>query len=141
MLVACSTPPERTPEPPKAVLPPPSTSAHIIPPLTLTAYKKALAERVAHTSPEVFDEPMPEVLKSIVVLDITVDRDGRLTRLAVRRSNGYKVLEERAMDSVRRAAPFAAPAFSVRGRDGTVNFLETFLFRDDGRFRILSLVD
>jgi hypothetical protein len=50
------------------------------------------------------------------------------------------VLENVALDSVRRASPFGIPAFTVRGRDGTVNFLETFLFRDDGRFRILSLV-
>jgi hypothetical protein len=28
----------------------------------------------------------------------------------------------------------------VRGRDGTVNFLETFLFREDGRYQIRSLV-
>ena len=82
----------------------------------------------------------PEVLKSIVVLDVTIDRDGNLAKVAVRRSNGYKALENRAIDSVRRAAPFGAPAFSVRGRDGTVNFLETFLFRDDGRFQIRSLV-
>ena len=26
------------------------------------------------------------------------------------------------------------------GRSGRVSFLETFLFRDDGRFQILSLV-
>jgi protein TonB len=120
---------------PAAVAPAP-----LLPPLTLEGYKKALAERVARSSTEIFDEPMPEVLKSIVVLDITIDRDGRLARVAVRRSNGYKALEERAMDSVRRAAPFGAPAFTVRGRDGSVSFLETFLFRDDDRFRILSLV-
>lgn len=146
MLAACSAPPpDRAPEQPQAGAPQstrssPWATAPLIPPLTLDGYKKALAERVARSSPEIFDEPMPEVLKSIVVLDITIDRDGRLARVAVRRSNGYKALENRAMDSVRRAAPFGAPAFTVRGRDGSVNFLETFLFRDDGRFRILSLV-
>jgi hypothetical protein len=49
------------------------------------------------------------------------------------------MLENRALESVRRAAPYQAPAFTVRRSDGSVNFLETFLFRDDGRFRILSL--
>ena len=119
-------------------MPPPSAS-RIIPPLTLNAYKKALAEQVARSSPDLFSEPMPEILKSIVVLDITIDREGRLAQVSVRRSNGYKALENRAMESVRRAAPFSAPAFTIRRSDGSVNFLETFLFRDDGRFRILSL--
>ena len=146
ILAACSAPPPgRAPEQtaasvPQAAPPPSSAPAALIPPLTLEGYKKALAERVARSSPDIFDEPLPEVLKSIVVLDITIDRDGKLARVAVRRSNGYKALENRAMDSVRRAAPFAVPAFTVRARDGSVNFLETFLFRDDGRFQIRSLV-
>ena len=112
----------------------------MIPPLTLEGYKKSVADRVASTSPDVFGEPLPEVFKSIVVLDITIDREGRLTKVAVHRSNGFKALESRAIESVRQAAPFSAPAFTVRRSDGSVNFLETFLFRDDGRFRILSLV-
>lgn len=143
LLAACSTPSDRPP----AQSPAPQvgadlapSSAQRIPPLTLEAYKKAVAERIAQASPDIFGEPLPEMFKSIVVLDITIERDGRLARVAVRRSNGYRELENRAMESVRRAAPFAAPAFAVRGRGGSVNFLETFLFRDDGRFQIRSLV-
>jgi len=142
LLAACATQPGGSPDQPvsprAAAAPPPAS--RILPPLTLDAYKKALAEQVARSSPDLYGEPIPEVLKSIVVLDITVDRDGRLLRVAVRRSNGYKALEHKAMESVRRAAPFSAPAFTIRRSDGSVNFLETFLFRDDGRFRILSLV-
>ena len=146
ILAACSAPPPgRAPEQaqasaPQAAPPSPSTPVPLIPPLTLEGYKKALAERVASLSEATYDDPVPQVLKSIVVLDITIDREGRLARVAVRRSNGYKALENLAMESVRRAAPFDAPAFTVRGRDGSVNFLETFLFRDDGRFQIRSLV-
>jgi protein TonB len=142
VLAACSTP---APEQPRAALQAiplsPPAPAPLIPPLTLDGYKKEFARRVARASPDIFEEPLPEMFKSIVVLDVTVDREGKLTHLSVRRSNGDKALENRAMESVHRAAPFAAPAFAVRGRDGSVNFLETFLFRDDGRFRIRSLVD
>lgn len=141
MLAACSTrPPEQLKAAAQAVPLSPPAPAPLIPPLTLDGYKKEFALRVAHSSPEMFEGPLPEVLKSIVVLDVTIDRGGNLAKVAVRRSNGYKALENRAIDSVRRAAPFGAPAFSVRGREGTVNFLETFLFRDDGRFQIRSLV-
>ena len=144
LLAACSTPsgtpPAQAPSPQAAATPAPAPAPRIAP-LTLDAYKKAVAERIAQASPDIFAEPLPEMFKSIVVLDITIDRDGRLAQVSVRRSNGFKALENRAMDSVKRAAPFGAPAFTVRGRDGSVNFLETFLFRDDGRFRIRSLVE
>ena len=112
----------------------------LIPPLTLEGYKKAVASRIASSSGEIFQDPLPDMLKSVVVLDITIDRDGNLARVAVRRSNGFQALDARALDSVRRAAPFAAPTWLARHGEGSVNFLETFLFRDDGRFQIRSLV-
>ncbi len=127
---------ERPAPPPQAKAAPALARA---PMLTLERYKKEVAGRVARASPDIFDEPVPEVLKSIVVLDIAIDRNGNLRHVAVRRSNGYRELEHRAIDSVRRAAPYAAPPFGIRRADGSVAFLETFLFRDDGRFRILSL--
>lgn len=114
--------------------------AAVVPALTLDHYKRVFAQRVADASPEIFHDPLPTVLKSIVVLDVTIDGEGRLSRVFVQRSNGYKALESAALDSVRRSAPFAAPVRPLRRRDGSVNFLETFLFRDDGRFQILSLV-
>ena len=144
VLGACSAPsvgpkPEQLPAPkPSAAAP---AAPQLIPPLTHESYKKAVAERIASLSPDVFTGQLPELFKSIVVLDITIDRDGRLVQVLVRRSNGYEALERKAIESVQRAAPFGAPAFTVRGRDGSVNFLETFLFRDDGRFRIRTLVE
>jgi protein TonB len=142
LLAACSVPvsaPQPS-SPPVTFAPPAAVPAPVVPPLTLEGYKKEFAEQVSRASPAIFSDPVPEMLKSIVVLDVTIGRDGNLARIVVRRSNGYKTLENLAMDSVRRAAPFPAPAWSVRRADGSVNFLETFLFRDDGRFRIRSLV-
>ena len=141
-LAACSAPPpapqQAAPQLEAAPAPQLPQLPHL-PALTLDGYKKAVAERISSVSPDIFSEPLPEMFKSIVVLDITIDREGRLVQVSVRRSNGYQALERKAIESVRRAAPFVAPAFTVRGRDGSVRFLETFLFRDDGRFRIRSL--
>ena len=138
-LGACSPKPAADrPAPAQAPQAPAAAAPSAIPPLTLNAYKKEFASQIARTSPQ-FSEPVPEVLKSIGVLEVVIDRSGGLQRVAVRRSNGYKALENSAMESVRRAAPFPAPAFTIRRGDGSVSFLETFLFRDDGRFRILSL--
>jgi len=138
-LAACSSQapaPEKAQATVAAIAPAP---APLIKPLTLDGYKKSVAERIAGSSPDIFSEPLPDMFKSIVVLDITIDNQGHLTQVSVRRSNGFKALENRAMESVKRAAPFVAPGFAVRGRDGSVRFLETFLFRADGRFRIRSL--
>ena len=141
LLAACSANPPAPQQPGTPLAAAPAPQPARIAPLTLEAYKKAVAQRIAQSSPDIFAEALPEMFKSIVVLDITIDREGRLAQVSVRRSNGYKALENRAMESVKRAAPFVAPAFTVRGRDGSVSFLETFLFRDDGRFRIRSLVE
>src|SRR5689334_3239606 len=51
---------------------------------------------IAAKSPHLFTDPLPDMFKSIVVLDITIGRDGALQRVAVRRSNGFKQLEARA---------------------------------------------
>lgn len=110
-------------------------------PLSVDGYKKEFAQHVARTSPAIFHDPLPAMFKSIIVLDVTIDHTGRLAHVAVHRSNGYKDLEKVALNSVRQAAPFAAPSRAIQRRDGSVNFLETFMFRNDGRFVIRTLAD
>ena len=111
-----------------------------IPALTLDGYKKQAAKHIVATSPEAFDGRLPEILKSVVVLDLTVDRDGKVVKASVRRSNGYKELEATALESVRRAGRLPAPAFAVHRGAPTISYVETWLFRADGRFQIRSLV-
>jgi TonB family protein len=98
------------------------------------SYQRDFAEKVARVNRDAIADSLPEMLKSIVVLNVSIDSRGNLTDVSVRRGNGYTDLEQRAMQSVRRAAPFAAPGESL-------SFLETFLFRDDGRFQIRTLVN
>ena len=136
-----------TPSSQPEVLPPgpvakPSTPSRPMPrATTLDAYKIEVAKRIATSSPDLFADPLPEVLKSIVVLDISIGRDGALQQVSLRRSNGFKALEQRAEASVRNAGPFSVPGPDVLRGAGSVRFLETFLFRDDGRFQIRSLVE
>lgn len=134
LLAACSTPS------PGIARQAPSPAAVAPAQLSMDLYKRQFAQRVAHESPDMFHEPLPKMFKSIVVLDVTISRDGRLAHVAVHRSNGYKDLERIALANVRRAAPFSSPPHAASRSDGSVNFLETFLFRDDGRFQIRSLL-
>jgi len=75
------------------------------------------------------------MLKSVVILEIAIAGDGALLDVSVVRSNGHPELAQRALDSVKAAAPFEPPSAGLG-----VQFLETFLFRDDECFLIRSLV-
>jgi protein TonB len=104
------------------------------------AYKARVASEIWLRNAEVYADPVPDMLKSVVVLEITIDRAGNPVGIAVYRSNGFKHLETRALESIVRAAPFPAPAPGVLEGPGCVTFLETFLFRADERFQLRSLV-
>jgi protein TonB len=107
--------------------------------LTMNGYKRDVAKRVyAANAQYLFEGQSPPLLKSIVVLSIRIDGNGKLARVSVLRSNGYKDLEVRAMQSLRDAAPLPMPnRLFMQG--GGAEFVETWLFRDDGRFQIRSL--
>lgn len=147
LLAACSTPPAekvRQAETAGQQVPPlakaaPTAATPSAAATTIDDYKKDFALKIVNGNRQVFDDPLPKMLKSIVVVDVTIDRHGKLSGVTVRRSNGYKELEKIALASVREAAPFDPPARSMGRRDGSVNFLETFLFRDDGRFQVRTL--
>ncbi len=109
-------------------------------PLAINDYKRTVASRIVAANEEVFFEPLPEMLKSVVVLEITVDRHGFPVDVHVIRSNGYRELEQVALASVLRAAPFDGPQPGVLQGAACVSFLETFLFRGDGFYQVLSLV-
>lgn len=110
-------------------------------PDALQAYKRAVAGRIVEASAATYSEPLPEVMKSIVVLEITVDPLGRALEVSVLRTNGYADLAERAIASVAKAAPFAPPAAALLQGAPSFSFLETFLFRDDDFFQVRSLVE
>jgi protein TonB len=116
-------------------------AAPALPAVTLDRYKQQVARKIVASHPASFEGDLPPILKSIVVLDITVDREGKLVRTVVRRSNGYKELEQTALESVHKAAPLPAPSLAVHRGGATVSYLETWLFRADGRFQIRSLAE
>ena len=105
---------------------------------TLDEYKLGVAKRIVAASRDTYATPVPPMLKSIVVLEITIDPAGAPLQVSALRTNGYEELTLRAIMSVVDAAPFAAPA-PVLLRDGSLSFLETFLFRDDDTFQLRSL--
>jgi protein TonB len=105
----------------------------------LDAYKQANARRILErNAKDTFEGAPPHFLRSVVVVQLVVDGKGNVTQSRVMRGNGYKDLERRALDSVRRAAPFDPPPHQLLSRNA-VEITETFLFRDDGKFQVRSV--
>ena len=150
LLLAACAPQGKVVVPPvaPAPAPPPRVAAVLAPqpqplppPADASAYKALVASEIWLRNAEVYADPVPEMLKSIVVLEVSIDRAGNPIDISVYRSNGFKHLEVRALESVVRAAPFPAPDEGVLDGPGSVTFLETFLFRADERFQLHSLVN
>lgn len=114
---------------PRREAPPPSPSP------SLDAYKQIVALDIVQSTPGAYCQPGEEMLKSIVIVELAIGGDGALLGAAVVRANGHPELAQRALDTVKAAAPFAAPSAALG-----VRFLETFLFREDECFLIRSLV-
>jgi protein TonB len=104
-------------------------------PAGLDDYKTQVAHHVADHNPErTYTGTLPAMLPAIVVLEITVDRDGRLADVAVQRSRNPDA-SEIALAAVRRSAPLPPPP------TGRLTFSETFLFADSERYQLRSLAE
>jgi protein TonB len=138
IVAACTSKPVQPPPagpPPQVRMPAPEVSTA----RTLDAYKQEAATRIVRRNGASIADALPPILVSVVVLDITVDRDGRPVIVTVRRSNGYRELEDAAIASVRRASPLPAPSPEVLGGAWSVSYVETWLLRSDGRFQVRSI--
>lgn len=113
-------------------------SALPAPAASLTAYKLALANRIAAVNGEQMYPGRPQaLLRSVVVVKYVVDGDGRLVRSEIMRSNRDRSTEATALATLRNSAPFPRPAPHLLQR-GRLELAETWLFNNDGRFQLRS---
>lgn len=113
---------------------PPSDSA----PMGLDDYKTLVARHVIEHNPEHnYSGTLPPMLPAIVVLSITVDRDGQVQDVFVQRSRDPDA-SAIALASLRRSTPLPPPRAVPEGADG-LTFSETFLFADSDRYQLRSL--
>jgi protein TonB len=107
-------------------------------PAGLDDYKAQVARHVADRNPErAYTGTLPPLLPAIVVLEITVDRDGQLAGVAVQRSRNPDA-SAIALASVQRSAPLPPPQ-QLAQASGRLTFSETFLFADGERYQLRSL--
>lgn len=127
------TPPTR---PAAATLPPPAA----VNSLTLDEYRAAIAQRIVERSPSYVEHQRPQaMLRSLVVVAMKVDRDGKLVSSSVYRTNGDDEAEATALASLRRAAPLPPPPPKLLNALGQLEMFEDWLFNDDGKFQLRTL--
>lgn len=143
-LGACSTtaPPPPAPAPPRPAAPAaPKPSAGALPapetPRTLAGLRLQAARRLVAANPGMtYTGEVPEPLLAIPVLEVELNADGSVRRIEVlREPRQAKDTIQLAIDAVRRAAPFG----DVSKLPRPWKFTETFLFRDDRKFKPRTL--
>jgi protein TonB len=106
---------------------------------TLDAYKTEVAQHVLRRNAgHTFSGKLPPMLPAIVVLNITVDKDGRMTNVEVQRSRDPDASRV-AVASMQRSGTLPRLPVSLAGNGDSVTFSETFLFNSDYRFQLRSL--
>jgi len=142
-LTGCSRP---RPDAGPPVMPAPGPAAPDMPaavpslpaPTGIDGYKLQVARHIAaHDPARIYMGTLPPLLPAIVVLRITVDRDGRLEHVTVERSRNPQAASI-ALAAVRRSAPLPPPQALARAH-GKITFSETFLFADADRYQLRSL--
>jgi hypothetical protein len=83
-----------------------------------------------------YDGVVPDVLLAIPVLEVELNGDGSVRRVVVLRKPGQALdTIQLAVDAVHRAAPYGSVAHLPK----PWKFVETFLYRDDRRFKPRTL--
>ncbi len=139
LLPACKSPP-RPPEPgpgaavqgPSAGRPGSSDAA------TPRAYRQDAARHLyAQNAPRIYQGQLPAVLYAIGVLEVDIDRNGRVQRLHWMRAPRHapEVIAE-IERTVRAGAPYPVPA-----RMGKVTYTDTWLWDKSGKFQLDTLTE
>jgi len=142
LLAACAQkgPTMTTAEPSAAPTPPPAapyrSSAS-----SLSGYKTDVANRLYQVNGDhIFTGKPPPLLRSIVVVSVVVDEGGNLVSSKIFRDNGDVEARGMALASLQRGMPLPRPTPAVLKR-GRVEYLESWLFRNDGKFQIRTLAE
>ena len=140
LLAACQKAPEPRVRTPAGVPATPQAPKAIAPASTIEAYKLRVAQQIMDANSEhTFSGRLPPMLPAIVVLDLSVGRDGALKSVRVHRSRDSDA-SNAALAAVRRVPNAFPPAAQLmRSRDKTLDFSETFLFNDQYRFQLRTL--
>ncbi|NML30984.1 energy transducer TonB [Paraburkholderia sp. G-4-1-8] len=107
---------------------------------TLDQYRDAVARRIVERNPSYVLQGKPQaMLRSLVVVSFTVDRNGHIVQSSVYRTNGDDEAESTALATLRRSAPLPTPPGRLLNSRGQLELFEDWLFNDNGKFQLREL--
>ncbi len=132
--------PPDTPPPGLATLPPPET-APAVPTVSYAATPRAYrADAARHlyrlNEARIYKGKLPPLLYAIGVLNVQIDREGRVTGLDWMRPPRAPEVRAEIERTVRAAAPYPVPQ-----RMGRVVYTDTWLFDRSGKFQLDTLTE
>ncbi len=105
----------------------------------LELWKRQAAERIhAANSKQLFEGRPHHLLQGVVVVDVTVDKSGQVTRSKIVRSPGIARLDNVVQASLKSASPLPAPPPALL-KTGAITYSETWLFTNDSKWRLRTL--
>nr|WP_233851926.1 energy transducer TonB [Paraburkholderia sp. HD33-4] len=117
-----------------------STPVAAINSVTLDQYRDAVARRIVERNPSYVLQGKPQpMLRSLVVVSFTVDRNGHIVESKVYRTNGDDEAESTALATLRRSAPLPLPPGKLLNGRGQLELFEDWLFNDNGKFQLREL--
>ncbi|HEY1611286.1 MAG TPA: TonB family protein [Paraburkholderia sp.] len=107
---------------------------------TLEHYHVEIAQRILDRNPSYVLHGTPQaMLRSVVVVAFTVDRNGRVVQSSVYRTNGDDEAEATALATLRRSSPLPPPPSRLLDARGRLELMEDWLFNDNGQFQLRTL--
>lgn len=105
----------------------------------LERYKRAAAERIHEKNRAMLFEGRPHhLLQAVIVVEVTVDKQGNVARSKIVRSPGIASLNNAALGSLKSASPLPAPPVALVAK-GPLTYSETWLFNNQSRFQLRTL--
>ena len=118
--VAQPTPKEVAPSPPAETI---SKIPNIVPQEQLTQHLESYSSLLANAIAKYKQYPKIAQMRGwqgTVIADLEIDSKGTVISIKIKKSSTYEVLDNEALEMIRKASPFPAPPESFRGKNFNV---------------------
>jgi protein TonB len=118
--VAQPTPKEVAPTPPAETV---SKIPNIVPQEQLTQHLESYSSLLANAIAKYKQYPKIAQMRGwqgTVIADLEIDSKGTVISIKIKKSSTYEVLDNEALEMIRKASPFPAPPESLRGKNFNV---------------------
>ena len=81
------------------------------------------------------DAARKQKISGSLILDVALNKDGSINEVTIRRSSGYKILDDAAIRIVELASPYSPFPVKIREETDILHITRTWQFLNNNRFR------